>query len=969
MAGSHDGMVIGWAEGKGKNLAKSKNITKSWGTLKKMLSEPHVTPERRREFDKMTKDDQDVLKSAAGWISGAQCKDNHRNLRNILPRDLLTIDIDYAPETVLEDITEGYIGCGIYEAFYHSSRRHTPEAPRVRIFMPMSRKVSVDEYIAIVRFMGLKIDATMKMVDQVSYRPAQMMFKPTCSKDDRPDFFTFEQHGIVLDPDRILAEYEAKIGDWRDLSLLPKHPDETLRKKADRAEDPRTKDGPVGVFCRTYSIEAAMEKFIPGTYIPGDQASGNPRYTYANSTSSNGAVVYDDGLFLYSNHGHDPLCDMNVNAWDMVRIHKFGAEDEKTDPDAPMGKRPSFKAMWDYVRKDDDFVKQQVSEKYSFATGFDDDDVEDWPDDDDETHSQDDLGQSPPHGKKAPPPFDWETDDEFADAETMAGDADDPVVEPGRSDDVDDAADERDGDVSRGASSSNGTLHGAGRRATKKRPEPSKPREPLEDWFPSELELSKDGDIVSTLHNVATLIQNDSQLFGRIWYNDFSNQIVARKNIKPRVSTVPPFFVKDKANGDRWQDFNDISIRALLEAPNGNGKTGYGLKVSDRDMNGGVNLAARLNTFHPIRDYLLKRKWDGKPRVDTFLSRYLGCPDTPYHREIAALMLIASVARVMEPGHKFDYALILQGPQGTRKSTFIKTIYSPDWFGELHCDLGDKQAVAEEIAGKWGIELPELGSLNKTGHNEAKAFMRRQHDDVRMSYDRRVSEFPRQCVCWGSTNDDVFLKDPTGNRSYWPVKVRVLEIDTDALLAERDQLWAEAVERYFVLREDHPNGDLPLTLLSKEAIREATGQQEAVRAEEIFETWAQQILDWLDTPVPLKQFFQEHNVSDAMKFGGPDMEAMVLRCAYVDQVVIQEVLKKQGGQINDAAGNVNMGKVKPLLEKAGWWFHKADKGGVKMTRVSGASFRWKFRKGATVKEQTLGYRVVEIEEEEENDVI
>ena len=946
MAGRQDGILVGWAEGKGKNLAKSKNITKSWGALKKMLSAPHVTPESRREFDKMSKDDQDVLKSAAGWISGAQCKDNHRNLRNILPRDLLTIDIDYAPDTLLEDIEEGYLGVSHYEAFYHSSRRHTPEHPRIRIFMPMARKVSVDEYIAIVRFMGLKIDKTMKMVDQVSYRPAQMMFKPTCSKDDKVDFFTFEQFGKVLDPDEVLAEYETKIGDWRDLSLLPKHPDETLRKKADKAEDPRTKDGPVGVFCRTYSIEAAMEKFIPGTYIPGDGHSGNPRYTYANSTSSNGAVVYDDGLFLYSNHGHDPLCDMNVNAWDMVRIHKFGDEDEKTDPDAPMGKRPSFKAMWDFARTDSDFVKTQASEKYSFASSFDDDDVEEYHNDDPEEPTDEPEEAS----TRKPGPFAWELDDDDDDADAEA--------------DPDDHGDEPVSGVSEKAKSGNGGLHGAGRRYAGKRPSPSKPREKLEDWFPGELELNKDGDIVSTLHNAAILIQNDTRLFGRIWFNEFSKQIVARKDIKPQISTVPPFVVVDKKNGDKWQDFNDISIRALLEAPNAGGRNGYGLKVSDRDMNGAINLAARLNAFHPIRDYLLGLKWDGKPRVDTLLIRYLGTPDTPYYREISALMLIASVTRIMEPGHKFDYACILQGETGIRKSAFIKALYSEDWFGELHCDLGNMQETAEQIGGKWGVELPELGALGKSGHNEAKAFMRRQHDDVRMAYDRRVSEYPRQCVCWGSTNEPIYLKDPNGNRSYWNVKVNTLTIDTDAVEAERDQLWAEALERYFILRAEKPTGDLRLTLLDPASIREAIGIQESVRGEEIFETWTRQILDWLETPVSLTTFWSEHKVPDAKKFTDDDTdpsEIFVLRCAYMETVVLEEVLKKHGGQINDHAGNVNIGKVRALLEKAGWT-------GTGRTTTAGYQGRWKYRKGASSKERFLGYRIID-NEEDDYDVI
>lgn len=979
MPGNYENLLVKWAEGKERNLARSKNVTRSWAMLKKMLKDVHVTPERRKDFDKMSKEEQDKLKAANGWISGAQCKDNHRNLKNILPRNLMTIDIDYAPETLLEDIEQCYIGCGIYEAVYHSSRRHTPENPRVRIFVPMKRDVTVDEYTALVRFMGYKIDKTMQMVDQVSYRPAQMMFKPTCSKDDRPDFFFYEQHGKLLDPDEMLAEYEAKFGDWRDLATLPKHPDEHLRKKADKAEDPREKAGPVGVFCRIYSIEAAMEKFIPGVYIPGDYHSGNPRFTYAGSTSSNGAVVYDDGLFLYSHHGHDPLCDMNVNAWDMVRIHKFGDEDAKLkgDDDVPMAKRPSFKAMMDFVRTDAEFVRQQASEKYAFTERFSD--IEE--DEDDETA---------PRPKPAPDEDDEATDTEsaadpfaaFSDIPVDDGE-DDPVSsDPGSRDPdgvspEDGGAADRAHDAEHGRDSGDDGLgDGAGesirvRRYRGPRPKPSEPRQKVEDWFPGELELNQNGEIISTLHNVAVIIQNDNRLFGRIWFNDFSKQIVARRNIKPHVATVPPFVCRDKRNGDRWQDFNDVSIRALLEAPNTNGRNGYGMKVSERDLAGGISLAARLNEFHPIRDWLAGLRWDGKPRLDTYLIRYLGCDDTPYHRETGALMLIASVARIFEPGHKFDYALILQGEQGTRKSSFIRTLYSEDWFGELDVDLGDKQKTAEQLAGKWGIELPELGALNKTGHNEAKAFMRRQADDVRMAYDRRVTEFPRQCVCWGSTNDDVFLKDPTGNRSYWPVKVSVDLIDTTRLEAEREQLWAEAVERYLILREDHPTGMLPLTL-SRKAIGEAEEQQEAVRGEEIYEQWTRQMLDFLDTPVSLQEWRLENGVGGGDVFEDDEDAAttMVIRCAYVERILIEKVLKKIGGQITDAASAVHMNKVRALIEKAGWSAPKkpGEKGAARST-VSGVSNRWRFRKDASRLERDQGYRIVTHESDEDFDVI
>ena len=944
MPSKHDNLIVGWAEGKGKNLAKSKNRTESWGALKRLLSKPFVTPEFRYQFDKMTKDEQDSLKAINGWISGAQCKDGHRAVKNILPRDLLTIDVDYAPDTILDDITLGLTGIGHYEACWHSSRRHSPDAPRVRLFMPMKRKVSVDEYVALVRFIAWKLDNSMKLVDVVSYRPAQMMFKPSCSKDDAKHYFWCEQPGKLLDPDVELAEFEKYFGDWRNLNNLPKHPDEQLRKRADKAEDPRQKAGPVGVFCRTYDIFQAMDTFLPGVYIPGDEHSGHPRFTYAGSTSSNGAIVYDDGLFMYSHHGHDPICDMNVNAFDLVRIHLFGDEDQKAKEGSTPTKMPSYVAMMDMLKSDKGFQSARLAEKFDLGEMFDDEPVEG-----DNQNPEADNDGSPReddrNGESA--------DDVHAGSGTASGDRtihdlfdDEPVEGDWGSveDDIEDVV----GTGPRQTAS--------GQTAKVKRPKRSEPRKPKKDWFKEELEFTENAEIKSTLHNVATIISNDSRLLNAIRFNEFDKNVCICRDIRPRISVAPPLLCRDPINGDRWEDHHDITIRAILESPNGEGKAGYGMRPTKMDLIDGITLAARSTAFHPIRDYLLdcEVKWDGKKRVESFLIRYLDLKDSDYHRQVSKLMLVASVARIFEPGHKFDYAAILEGHTGIGKSWLIKALYGDEWFGELNAKLDEKQKVAEEITGKWGIELPELASFHKADHNNAKSFMRRQYDDVRMAYDRRVTEFPRQCVCWGTTNDKKYLKDPTGNRSYWPIITPRMEyIDIAGIKAERDQLWAEAVAIYFEMREAQPAGELPLFLQGDAANREAKRLQDAARSEELHEIWAEAIREWLDTPVPLRQLKNEmagKSDEHMLLLDDDDPEAvLVLRTVFTRTMAVKHALHKQHGVVTDHSSTQNIAKALDMLN--GW--AKIDR----KHRIMGQSQHWITDLNATSEERRQGYRL------------
>jgi hypothetical protein len=208
-----------------------------------------------------------------------------------------------------------------------------------------------------------------------------------------------------------------------------------------------------------------------------------------------------------------------------------------------------------------------------------------------------------------------------------------------------------------------------------------------------------------------------------------------------------------------------------------------------------VNDTARLNGFHPVRDYLKLLKWDGVPRVDKWLTTYGGAEDNKYTRAVGALMLIAAVRRVRQPGCKFDEMLILEQPlQGTDKSSAWAVLaVQEDWFTDDLPLNADSRRVMETLRGRWIVEASELSGMRKAEVEHLKAFLSRRIDRGRPAYGRLPTEAPRQCIAVGTTNKGEYLRDTTGNRRFWPVRIE--RFDLAALQRDRDQLWAEAAAR------------------------------------------------------------------------------------------------------------------------------------------------------------------------------
>jgi predicted P-loop ATPase len=234
-----------------------------------------------------------------------------------------------------------------------------------------------------------------------------------------------------------------------------------------------------------------------------------------------------------------------------------------------------------------------------------------------------------------------------------------------------------------------------------------------------------------------------------------------------------------------WQDDDGVSLAVWCQRE--------GLQVTPNAVGPVVDMLARRRPFHPVRDWLSGLSWDGEPRVDLWLIRYLGVSPSPYAAAVGRWWLISAVARAFVPGCQADYVLLLEGEQGIGKSTAMQALVGAEWFAD---DLPDLSAKDSSMAAldSWVIELAELESLRKAEVTQLKAFVTRRAESFRPPYGKSMVRAPRSCVFCGSTNETAYLKDASGNRRFWPVRCGA--IDRDALAADREHIWADAVGLY-----------------------------------------------------------------------------------------------------------------------------------------------------------------------------
>lgn len=312
------------------------------------------------------------------------------------------------------------------------------------------------------------------------------------------------------------------------------------------------------------------------------------------------------------------------------------------------------------------------------------------------------------------------------------------------------------------------------------------------------LQVNDRGTPRPNLFNALVALRHCPSLQGRVRLNSF--------RLETDVVAPLPW---NNETGREWTRSDDLHFTEWLQAA--------GINVKVGEAADAVEAIAAENQFHPVRDWLDGLEWDGVKRVGTWLTYYLGVERSVYSEAVGQRWLLSAVARIIRPGCKADHCLVLEGDQGRGKSSALRALVGDEWFTDEIGDLGGKDA-AMQTRGIWLIELGELEHLSRQEVGRVKAFLSRATDRFRPPYGRRLIVAPRECVFAGTVNDRQYLKDETGNRRFWPVRVGP-SIDLAAIRAERAQLWAEAVQLY--------RGGASWWLNSRELVGLAQDEQEA----------------------------------------------------------------------------------------------------------------------------------------------
>lgn len=712
-----------------------KNTKVSWSKLVNKLSEPVRTAETYKQFMGANKQEQAKIKDIGGFVGGF-LTNGRRDKTNVLYRQIITLDIDFSHDSFWWDFTNLF-DCA---AVIHSTHKSSPEKPRHRLIIPLSREVSQEEYQAISRKIAGMLN--IELFDQTTFDVNRLMFWPSISTDSK---YYFEyQDGPFLNADTVLGWYT----DWHDVSEWPTTSDNTdvIKVAIAKQEDPEEKKGIVGLFCRAYPIQSAIETFLSEEYTE----AGENRYTYTKGTTAAGMIIYEN-KFAYSHHSTDPAGGRLCNAFDLVRLHKFGHLDtgkEKNEVD-----KKSYKAMEEFAAKDA-LVKRQIATekfaeaKFEFAEGLDD-------------------------------------------------------VELSAEDNT---------------------------------------------WV-EELEANTKGDYENSANNLNIIMQNDKMLKNAFRLNVFDNKRYITHSLPWR-----------KTNGiDTFRDVDYAGVRNYIECV-------YGI-VANQKVDDALALEFEKKKFHPIIDYLKATEWDGIKRVDTLLIDYFGAEDNLYTRAAIRKMLCAAVARIFEPGIKFDLVLILVGEQGTYKSTFVKKL-GMDWFSDTFTTVQGKESF-EQIQGAWIIEIAELSGLKKAEVETIKHYIAKREDSFRPAYGRVVETYKRQCVFFGTTNSKDFLKDPTGNRRFMPIDVRTefitKSVIDDLTPGEIAQIWAEAYKLYLSGEPLYLSNDENSLAIAEQVKHAETDERKGIIEQYLNrlypEDWATKDIyerrSWLDSPIASKGKIQK----------------------------------------------------------------------------------------------------------------
>lgn len=637
-----------------------------WSELLQRCSETKRTGETAAEYARMSKEEQSNVKDVGGFVGGYLSGGIRKNA-NVMYRTVATLDIDYGTVNVWDDFTMAFG----FAAMIYSTHKHSSKTPRYRLVFPLSRQVSPAEYEPLCRKIAAEIG--IDLFDDTTYELPRLFYWPSTSKD--ADFVFDYQDGPACDVDAILSQYV----DYKDVSAWPlsSREGDVIAHEIKKQGDPTEKPGVIGAFCRAYSIEDAIDTFLSDKY---EKTGHDGRYTYKLGSVAGGLVCYE-GKFAYSHHETDPASKQLCNAFDLCRVHLFGAQDEGSRA-LDVTRKPSYAAMQEFAAKDKAVKLLMARERAQAAA------------------------------------------DDF--------------------DGLDDA---------------------------------ELPEDYNDEWK-AELEYTKSGKLLCNIANIILILENDPALAGHIVHDLFTGMDSAKGGL--------PW----NKNANQWTDTDDANLRVWLEKH-------YDITGKEKIADALTAVLTR-HSYHPIRDYLNGLTWDGVPRLDRIIIDYMGAEDSELNRAMSRKHFVAAVARVFNPGCKYDYCLIMSGAEGIGKSTLLR-VMGGRWFNDSITTLEGKEGM-EQLRRAWVVELGELSSIKRSDVEQVKAHLSKQVDIYRAAYARRVLEHPRQCVFCGTTNEALFLKGDTGNRRFWVIPV-VAELRkyrdwSEAIRRDRDQLWAEAVHYY-----------------------------------------------------------------------------------------------------------------------------------------------------------------------------
>lgn len=608
-----------------------------------------------------------------------ELKNHHRKSVNVINRSVITLDLDGALEGGFEAL-RGFLSDFYY--FWHTTYSHSEEKPSYRFLVPLTEPVTPGQYGDLVRqIIAANPNAS---IDVASAKPAQIMFTPACKDPFSYDYGVHE--GALVNGSQWLTSVN---GGERVVPLG------RLDKKGEPSEAP----GIVGQFNRAYPN---LDELIAVFELPYelDGATGRYRYTGSSATATPGMRELDErpGLY-YSWHAHDPAAGYAQNAFDLVRIHKFGHLDAGYK--GPAGRAPSYTACRDFLDTHEGFNKRAAAQAYEAVVS-------------NLTAQETNRGE-----------------------QTALARETDTSVEVLTTEEIDHT-----------------------------------------EWV-SQLEVDrKTGKFVDSLDNLKLIFNNDPKMKVIGWCERGEYFTDADPHNWPRTKRSP-----------KLTEHQRQLIRNRYE-------TVYGLKIPLERLSQVFTERKEVNSFDPVKVYLESLRWDGNKRMETCLP---GVEDTEYNRMVARKVLIAAVARAFEPGVKVDEALILVGPEGIGKSSWIEEMSKG--FSVEFQSIESKDTV-QILSETWIAMAEESEVVSKSDFNRLKSFLTQTSDTYRVPYAVEPETRLRRWVVWGSTNDMELLRERDGNRRFLMVEC-VRPRDFDLLTPEYvDQIWAEAVHAY-LMGESH----------------------------------------------------------------------------------------------------------------------------------------------------------------------